>query len=216
MTAKSIIPRQIYRRWGGFDKFIDCLRETLNEDNGAATAVGALRTANLRAAAYRPAMIEVTKHRLKVIATNPGLAGEGAVRSAELVDHMSESITLRDRYAPGGLRITANAVAAAANSALTWWRSTVTDDPRRSSSAPSTWPWTRLHRYQSTGRSHLSGRRPSIRAGSAPAGERHDAIDAGRVGQPRQAPRKQRPAASSCRPTASTNIPGRYNETAVP
>jgi len=118
-----LFPNKAALLWGGLDEFIDRLRRSLAADDTETSAVQALRVAYRDAAAFPASVIEVTRHRLRVIHANPGMAGEGAIRVTHLTEEVSAFISTRDRLPPHDFSavILSNAFAAAASSALTWW-----------------------------------------------------------------------------------------------
>jgi AcrR family transcriptional regulator len=109
--------------WGGLDEFIDRFEAALASTDASATANASLIDAYVRAAAFAPELVEVTRLRLRVIDANPGLANDGAARVAAMTRSVSSFIAERDGDDPDGLAVTvrANVIAAAGSAALTWW-----------------------------------------------------------------------------------------------
>jgi AcrR family transcriptional regulator len=126
-----LFPTKASLVWGGLDEFVDRLLEALRESPEDASAASALAAAYRRAASFPPDAVEVTRHRLRVIAANPELAGEGAVRVASVTRDVVAFISERDATPPDSLRATvvANALASAASAALTWWALSSDDAP---------------------------------------------------------------------------------------
>lgn len=126
-----LFPTKASLLWGGLDEFASRLQESLDKSPEGVSASSALAAAYQEAAAFPSSAIEVTRHRLRVIAANPEVAGEGARRVADLTRGITAFIRSREPAPSDGLDATviASALAAAASSALTWWALTSEDAP---------------------------------------------------------------------------------------
>jgi AcrR family transcriptional regulator len=126
-----LFPTKASLLWGGLDEFIDRLHDFLGASPEDVSASSVLAAAYRHAATFPAEAIEVTRHRLRVIAANPELAGEGALRVATVTRDVVAFITARDGVRSDGLRetVVANALASAASAALTWWALSSEDSP---------------------------------------------------------------------------------------
>lgn len=126
-----LFPTKASLLWGGLDEFVSRLQVSLDNSPEGVSVSSALAAAYQEAAAFPASSLEVTRHRLRVIAANPEVAGEGARRVAELTRGISAFIRSREPAPSDGLEATviASALAAAASSALTWWALTSEDAP---------------------------------------------------------------------------------------
>jgi len=120
-----LFPTKASLLWGGFEEFAARLQDALERTPHDASTRDALRTAYRAAATFPLSAIEVTRRRLRVIVANPELAGDGVVRSVPLNAVVTDFIARRHHGADGadGFEsvVVAQALAAAASSALAWW-----------------------------------------------------------------------------------------------
>lgn len=130
-TAAGISRRSLFRLfpskaalvWGGLDEFATRFAEALAERPRSERAWVALRAAYRVGAAFPDDTVEVTRHRLRVIRTNPSLERGGEAASSALTDLIVRFVADRDGGGVDDLATTvrAHALSATASSALTWW-----------------------------------------------------------------------------------------------
>jgi AcrR family transcriptional regulator len=118
-----LFPSKASLVWGGLDEFIGRLRASLAASPATVPALKALTVAYEEAAAFPDEVIEITRHRLRVIAEYPALASEGASRVAELTNEMTVFVLAREGRTTLDLEteVRASALAATSSAALTWW-----------------------------------------------------------------------------------------------
>ena len=117
-----LFPTKASLLWGGFEEFAARLQDALEQTPHDVSTPEALRTAYRAAATFPRSAIEVTRRRLRVIAANPDLAGDGVVRGLPLNAAVTRFIAGRHHRADEFESVVvAQALAAAASSALAWW-----------------------------------------------------------------------------------------------
>lgn len=109
--------------WGGLAEFTERFRAALAAADAEAPTNEALRVAYRVAATFPPAVVEVTRHRLRVIRANPSLASTGAEHGPELRNLIGDFIAVREGTEAEalGVVIRSATLAEAATSALFWW-----------------------------------------------------------------------------------------------
>jgi AcrR family transcriptional regulator len=118
-----LFPTKASLVWGGLEEFADRLRAALADRPLDESGSDGLRAAYRAAATFPDATVETTRHRLRVIRTNPTLDREGAPRIAGLEEQLTRFVAERDGADPSDLgpAVRAAASAGAAIAALTWW-----------------------------------------------------------------------------------------------
>ncbi|WP_439690205.1 TetR family transcriptional regulator [Curtobacterium sp. SP.BCp] len=118
-----LFPTKAALVWGGLDEFADRFTRALADRPADEDAWVALHAAYRAGAAFPPSVVEVTRHRLRVIRENPSLDQLGAPTVAALTDKIVAFVADRSGTRADDLATTvrANAVTAAASAALTWW-----------------------------------------------------------------------------------------------
>lgn len=118
-----LFPSKASLVWGGLDEFASRFTEALAARPGAEPASTALRAAYRIGATFPDDALEVTRRRLRVIRANPSLEHVGAATISALTDTMVRFVAEREGRSTDDLAVMvrANALAAAANAALTWW-----------------------------------------------------------------------------------------------
>lgn len=118
-----LFPSKAALVWGGLDEFAARFGAALHRRPPTEPTLDALRAAYRIGAAFPDDVVEVTRHRLRVIRANPSLERVGAATIATLTDEVVRFTAERERSTPDDLAVTvrAHALAAAASAALTWW-----------------------------------------------------------------------------------------------
>lgn len=129
--AASVSRRSLFRLfptkgalvWGGLDEFAHRFLVELHARPESEPGWSAIRAAYRAGALFPEEMLEVTRHRLRVIHANPSLRHGGDAAIAGLTDVVVRFIAER---AGAGVEafesvVRAHALVAAASAALTWW-----------------------------------------------------------------------------------------------
>lgn len=138
-----LFPSKAALVWGGLDEFVDRFTTALAERPADESADEALRAAYVVGATFPDRQVGVTRRRLRVIRSTPSLELVGAATVAALTDRITVFVAERDgaRVDDLDVAVRANALAAAASAALTWWALHGGDEPpqdvvRRALSVP--------------------------------------------------------------------------------
>ena len=109
--------------WGGSEEFAVRHRRAREATDPSVPPLHALVGAYREAATFPPEAVAITRQRLRVIAANPALLGEGAPSDAALVREMAEFVAARDGRDADDLEVVVvvQVAAAAARAALGWW-----------------------------------------------------------------------------------------------
>jgi AcrR family transcriptional regulator len=126
-----LFPTKASLVWGGLEEFAERLGSALDARADDEPTGEALVAAYTAAATFPDAVVEVTRHRLRVIRANRALQQEGAPRVTGLEDHVVRFVADHDGAEPDDLAVSvrASAFAAAAGAALTWWAEHSTERP---------------------------------------------------------------------------------------
>lgn len=118
-----LFPNKAALVWGGLDEFAERFTRALADRPAPESSWSALHAAYRVGATFPAEAVEVTRHRLRVIRANPSLEHVGAATIAGLTDAIVRFVAERDGSSADDLAVTvrANALAAAASAALTWW-----------------------------------------------------------------------------------------------
>jgi AcrR family transcriptional regulator len=118
-----LFPTKAALVWGGLEEFADRLRTALDERPPGESGGDGLRAAYRAAATFPDAVVETTRHRLRVIRANPSLDRDGAPTVPGLEDRLVRFVAEHDGSEPADLEpaVRAAAYAGAAIAALTWW-----------------------------------------------------------------------------------------------
>jgi AcrR family transcriptional regulator len=118
-----LFPSKAALVWGGLDEFATRFTEALRSSPADEPASRALRTAYRVGASFPDDTVEVTRHRLRVIRSNPSLHGGGDATITSLTDTIVRFVVERDGGSADDLAVVvrASTLAAATSAALTWW-----------------------------------------------------------------------------------------------
>ncbi|MDM7891277.1 TetR family transcriptional regulator [Curtobacterium caseinilyticum] len=118
-----LFPSKAHLVWGGLSEFAERFETALAERPADEPSIDALRTAYRAGATFPPDAVETTRHRLRVIRANPGLAPGGAEAQARLTETIVRFVADHDGLPDDDLRVAvrASTFAAAANAAMSWW-----------------------------------------------------------------------------------------------
>lgn len=117
--------------WGGLAEFSQRFTDELDARPADEPSRDGLRAAYRAGAMFPADTVETTRHRLRVIRANPGLAPGGAEAQARLTATIVRFVADHDGARPDDLRVTvrASTLAAAAHAALEWWAQQDGGDP---------------------------------------------------------------------------------------
>ncbi|OII03997.1 TetR family transcriptional regulator [Curtobacterium sp. MCBA15_008] len=120
-----LFPSKAALVWGGLDEFATRFTDALRARPADEPSATALRAAYRVGASFPEETIEVTRHRLRVIRTNPSLQRGGDATITSLTDAIVRFVAERDGGTVDDLAVIvrASTLAAATNAALTWWAS---------------------------------------------------------------------------------------------
>lgn len=109
--------------WGGADEAVERMRAGLAAAPAEEPAMAAIRRVYVDMLTFSPQLLEITRQRLRVIGSNPGLRAWGVGRTEPAIGLVAEFLAARTNAAPQDLapQVAAHALAAAANAALYWW-----------------------------------------------------------------------------------------------
>lgn len=118
-----LFPSKAALVWGGLDEFATRFTEALRARPADEPSATALRAAYRVGASFPEETVEVTRHRLRVIRTNPSLQRGGDATITSLTDAIVRFVAERDGGSVDDLAVIvrASTLAAATNAALTWW-----------------------------------------------------------------------------------------------
>lgn len=130
-AAAGISRRSLFRLFpskaalvlGGLDEFATRFTDALRARPTDEPSATALRAAYRVGASFPDETVEVTRHRLRVIRTNPSLQRGGDATITSLTDAIVRFVAERDGGSVDDLAVIvrASTLAAATNAALTWW-----------------------------------------------------------------------------------------------
>ena len=118
-----LFPSKAALVWGGLDEFATRFTDALRARPTDEPSATALRAAYRVGASFPDETVEVTRHRLRVIRTNPSLQRGGDATITSLTDAIVRFVAERDGGSVDDLAVIvrASTLAAATNAALTWW-----------------------------------------------------------------------------------------------
>ncbi|PYY49644.1 TetR/AcrR family transcriptional regulator [Curtobacterium sp. MCBD17_023] len=118
-----LFPTKASLVWGGLDEFAERLTAALDARPADEPARAGLRAAYRAAATFPDAVVETTRHRLRVIRANPTLAREAPRFPGGTEEHLVRFVAEHDGFRADGLApaVTAAVVIGAATAALRWW-----------------------------------------------------------------------------------------------
>lgn len=118
-----LFPSKAALVWGGLDEFAARFTAALRDRPVDEPVGDALRAAYRAAAAFPEDVLETTRHRLRVIRANPGLAPGGAEATAALTETVVRFVTGREGRSDDDLAVAvrAHSLVAAASAAMSWW-----------------------------------------------------------------------------------------------
>jgi TetR/AcrR family transcriptional regulator, regulator of mycofactocin system len=109
--------------WGGTDEAVDRVRARLAASPADEPPIEAIRSAYMHSVTFDPALLPITRQRLRLISTHPALRAAGVERTDVAVVIIREFLAERSGVSPHDLAplVAAYAISAAANAALYWW-----------------------------------------------------------------------------------------------
>jgi len=118
-----LFPSKAALVWGGLDEFATRFTDALRARPTDEPSATALRAAYRVGASFPDETVEVTRHRLRVIRTNPSLQRGGDATITSLTDAIVRFVAERDGGSVDDLAVIvrASTLAAATNAALIWW-----------------------------------------------------------------------------------------------
>jgi AcrR family transcriptional regulator len=117
--------------WGGAAEAIDRIRDGLAAAPADEEPIESVRRVYVASLAFPPELVEITRQRLRLIASSAELRAWGMARTDGAREIIAEFLAQRTGQQPGDLgpRMAGHVMSAAANAALFWWAETEGGDP---------------------------------------------------------------------------------------